>query len=118
MEDMKTKKEQITKNQEIRKNFNIPTIESKLEYYKLKTYLSWKNTLSFAYLNNIETIEKQINVIPSKIKSLIGEIKEYNKGTQNIFDNHENNPIKKLRRINTLSKKSLQAKNAMDMGSQ
>ena len=49
------------RNYSVRTKLNIPAIESRTEYNKLKTYISWGNTMSFAYLNNTNEINERIN---------------------------------------------------------
>ena len=41
------------KNTHIKEKYNIPTIESKLEYYTYKTSLNWEPNLYWNYLNHI-----------------------------------------------------------------
>ena len=61
-------KEQMENNTQIREDLNIPTVGRKLEYYKYITYLSWKSTMSFAYLSNDGDIDRSLESTNTKIK--------------------------------------------------
>ena len=66
-------KDEHVKNIHVRDKINIATIESRLRYIKYKMYISWENTLSFAYLNNKE-IDKELDECHKDIKSIWGKL--------------------------------------------
>jgi len=62
--------EKKIKNQEIRNKHNIPTMESKLYYYRLNMFRSLKTTLPISYLNGQNYIDNELPSLDEYINKL------------------------------------------------
>ena len=85
--------EKPTSNSDIREKFNIPTIESKLRYYRFKMYASWKHTLSIAYLNNTNYIHEQLNQLNNDISTTQSALRKHIKDGNNTDNPTKNHPL-------------------------
>ena len=79
----------MANNAQTREELNIPTIGSKHEYNKYKTYLSWKSAMSFAYRNNEDDIGRSHEIINTATKTLQNKIPNYIANKNNIFENRK-----------------------------
>ena len=66
-------------------------------------YISWKNTLSFAYLNNKEDIDKELDSCHKDIAEIRKNIKKFN--IKQNPDENNTNPFKNLTKFKNISTK-------------
>ena len=116
--DTKNPTKILKSNQEIRDKYKITTVESHLEYLRLKLYEKWKLNLSFAYLNNKTYINNILNKISNVKNQLNQDISNNDLSIlNNIFPNsifyHSLNETKKLNLTNKI-KKILHSTNIME----
>ena len=58
------------RNGVIRQKYNITTIESRLKYFRLKTYYRWERYISINYPNDKDYIDNELHTLDSCIASL------------------------------------------------
>merc|ERR1712105_429300 len=74
--DYKNAQRKLKTNYDICKEHNIPTIHSILTKLRFKLYISWKNHVSFAYLNNEQYIDQELEELRKFIIEIKTSIKE------------------------------------------
>ena len=80
-------------NYVLRDTHNIPTIDSKLRYYRIRTYANWKNAMSIAYLNNMNFAHEQLNTINTHIEMLKNKIMTFKDNNGNMNTHSKDHPL-------------------------
>ena len=89
------------RNDIIRQKYNIATIESRLKYFRLRTYYKWKRYVSINYLNNKEYIDNELHTVDIYIASPQMDLRKTHK------ENNRNTKFKYLHALRRNSQKQL-----------